>query len=227
MPVKSGERPGVTGFAERSDTTPRVAEDGILELHLVSVKNGESLGITGFSGLSQRRKAKLAGLKNPLDRLHCAGAGLLLARVLGPVEEAFSYSPEGKPSLPGVEFNLSHGGDYVALGRFSHPLGIDLEPLCHQVTTLSQRFLHPLERIWLQEHPSKEDFTRFWTRLESVLKADGRGFALLNREYPVVGPDCPWFVHTLDFDGHILSCAAAVPFQARVVEHTLEELLTN
>lgn len=77
----------------------------------------------------------------------------------------------------GLDFNLSHSGDYVvcavaAQGR----VGIDVEQLREIQLGDFQDILasSAFERI-LSSTSRRQDFFREWTRLEAVLKADGRG----------------------------------------------------
>ncbi len=112
----------------------------------------------------------------------------LLGRCLGqpPASLSFTYGPQGKPSLGqgngGLEFNLSHSGDYVAIAIADRRVGIDLE----QVRTLTalpalcKRCLSPGEQTSLLTLPEPQatlQFFRYWTAKEAYLKGVGVGLS--------------------------------------------------
>ena len=88
-------------------------------------------------------------------------------------------SPSGKPQLPGLEFNLSHSGPWVALAVGEGPVGVDVE--CFRpdlpVEKISARYFTPEERR-LADTP--EGFLRIWTAKESHIKRSGKGLAGLS-----------------------------------------------
>ncbi len=113
-------------------------------------------------------------------------ARIVLARELGvdKVDEEFSTNAWGKPALPasGVEFSLSHSGDFVwlAMSR-AGAIGIDGERVDARVDhhDLAGMF-HPLETSAIRALPeaaAREAFYRCWTRKEAVVKALGEGLS--------------------------------------------------
>ncbi len=75
--------------------------------------------------------------------------------------------PHGRPVIPGSELrlSLSHGGGLVvAAASWGAAVGVDLEPL--QVSP---------ERLAAIRDLTGEASVLHWTRVEAVLKADGRG----------------------------------------------------
>jgi 4'-phosphopantetheinyl transferase len=105
-------------------------------------------------------------------RLACPAASLELA-----------VEPGGRPSLkdyPGLDFNLSHTGDWIALvmcqeGR----IGVDLETVdpTFPALEIAREFFLPAEHDWIAAGPV-ERFFHLWTAKEALMKATGRGMSL-------------------------------------------------
>ncbi|MDP3662968.1 MAG: 4'-phosphopantetheinyl transferase superfamily protein [Nitrosomonas sp.] len=83
----------------------------------------------------------------------------------------------GKPRLPayyGVEFNVSHAGDFALIALSTQgEIGVDIEYRHRDVSNLCIHVLSPVERarrVW-----SNENFIDLWVAKESVLKALGFG----------------------------------------------------
>ena len=154
------------------------------------------------------------------DRLHCVAAGLLLRHVLGvTVDEDLEKDQCGKSYLTGEGpcFNLSHGGNYAVLATSNSSVGVDVEPIGEKIPiAIPRRYLKADELTWLEEEQTPERFARLWTRLESALKADGRGFGLEKRDFSVLESGNPWYLETFLYDGHCISCASACPFEVKV-----------
>ena len=197
-----------------------------LKLYLTDVRPLAERENAGMALLTPSRRSRAEATRVESDRLHCVGAGLLLRRVLGVKCDGELYIGEqGKPALPGGPcFNLTHGGNYAALAVFHTPVGVDAEPVTERLPVIPRRFLKPDELNWLEAEPTPARFAWLWTRLESALKADGRGFALGERDFSVLAHD-PWFIETLEHDGHVFSCAAGEPFGIQLNELSAEELL--
>ena len=84
--------------------------------------------------------------------------------------------PNGKPYLPGLDFNLSHSGPWVALAVGEGPVGVDVEWFRPDLPMekIAARHFTPEERR-LADTP--EGFLRIWTAKESYLKRLGKGLA--------------------------------------------------
>lgn len=181
--------------------------------------------------LPPERRAEAEHIRPEADRLHCIAAGLLLRYVLGVTADGDLYRNEfGKPELTGEGpcFNLSHGGNYAVLALSDSAVGIDVEPVGEGIPiTIPRRYLQSDELAWLEERQTPERFARLWTRLESALKADGRGFALANRKFSVLESGNPWYLETLLHNGHCISCASGVPFEPELKLLSAEVLLTG
>jgi 4'-phosphopantetheinyl transferase len=142
------------------------------------------------------------------------GRGLLriiLGRYLGlsPAEIRFAYSPNGKPLLPDLDFNLSHCEDLalVAVSRGSR-VGVDVERVrvLKDAAELVARFFSPGEHAAYEKLPPADQpqaFFNLWTRKEAWLKATGDGIGhLLNQVEVSFCPGEPACFVRLPGDAH-------------------------
>jgi 4'-phosphopantetheinyl transferase len=87
--------------------------------------------------------------------------------------DLFLYNPQGKPYLAnGPYFSISHCKAGIAVAVDDQPIGIDIESIRHADHELITRTMNADEQ---QHIHSDRDFTRFWTRKEAVVKAQGTG----------------------------------------------------
>jgi len=90
----------------------------------------------------------------------------------------FKETSNKKPSLPGIEFNVTHSGNFVLIVVSKSQIGVDLELInkSFDFKPLLANCFHPDEAAYLKSS-SKEtaDFYRLWTRKEALLKATGEG----------------------------------------------------
>ena len=201
----------------------------ILTLYITDIRRLKAQEQAALPLLTPARKAAALQPQPETDRLHGIAAGLLLRHVLGICkDEELCRNLWGKPELTskGPQFSLSHGGHYAVLGIAPTEIGVDIEPIPEKTPAISRRFLHPEELEWLKKDPSPEGFARLWTRLESVLKADGRGFSLECRDFSVLETG-DWNIHTFVYDGHVISCAAKEPFELHLNMLCCDDLLKN
>jgi 4'-phosphopantetheinyl transferase len=131
-------------------------------------------------------------IETPHDhRAVAAAAHALLGRLLaryGGLEEppVIARTVHGKPyapSLPHIDFNLSHARNHVliAIAR-EQALGVDIEQVDRKtrVDALARRFFARSEADALAALPEAlrvDAFVRLWTLKEAVLKALGEGLA--------------------------------------------------
>jgi phosphopantetheinyl transferase len=110
------------------------------------------------------------------DRLHWTNARSALREILGaylnvaPSAIAFAYGPNGKPSVEGVEFNLSHSRNWavIAINR-DVPVGADIEAIRPEV-----EIENLLRRIGEKTSGgSAKDLFQMWTLREARTKAIG------------------------------------------------------
>ena len=108
----------------------------------------------------------------------------------GPLELVFSDTSGEKPAvsgLDGVDFNLSHAGDYVVAVAARHRVGVDVEAIrgVRDADGIAARYFHPDERrAYDALHPGlrKEAFFILWAAREAAVKCTGAGLARGLRE---------------------------------------------
>jgi 4'-phosphopantetheinyl transferase len=96
----------------------------------------------------------------------------------------FVYNEHDKPfmqnvlgeRIEGVDFNLSHCKNAIAVVLSDRPVGVDVESFRHAEEPLLKRTMNPEEQeeVRTAADPT-EAFTRLWTRKEAVLKLHGTG----------------------------------------------------
>lgn len=145
-------------------------------------------------------------------RLGEFAAGLLLAAVLGVrSDDALVLGPEGKPELAAgsPQIGLSHDDGMAVLSVAPGEVGVDVEEVPAQYGRLQRDALRRvlsgegLAQVEASPDPAMA-FALAWTRVEAVLKADGRGFA-----FDVRGGNLPqgWKTTHALVDGHAVTCA--------------------
>jgi 4'-phosphopantetheinyl transferase len=150
--------------------------------------------------------------------------------------------PHGRPRLPGhdLHVSVSHSGELVAVAATSAgPVGVDVE----QITDLDYLSMcrHVLAPSEMGAVRSREDFFRYWTRKESVLKATGDGLRTAMTTV-VLGPDAghptllrygtreglvATIADLLPVEGYAAAVAVLVPGPVRVAERTAADLLAD
>lgn len=140
--------------------------------------------------LSSAEQAKAQAFRFEVDRQRYALSHAALRRIL---DHFLSLQPQAvpltqagleKPLCPGVEFNLSHSGDYALVAvSAAFPVGVDVEQIKPDlnITELAARFFSPAESETLFHLPAAEQidaFFRIWTRKEAFLKGRGDGLSL-------------------------------------------------
>jgi len=95
-----------------------------------------------------------------------------------PSEIQFHLSANKKPMVDGVEFNISHSGDYIVMAIAPGPVGIDLEYIREDFNfdnLLDDCFSVAEKQFIMQKNEERIRFYLLWTRKESLLKATGEG----------------------------------------------------
>lgn len=125
----------------------------------------------------------------------------------------FSTVGDGKPTVDGLAFNLSHSRDAVVLAvARGGNLGVDIESAhgARPVDRLARRFFSPTEQQCLAATPPGAQrvrlFAALWARKESLLKASGTGLVYPLQQWDVASlPNAattrlsgtPWYVADL------------------------------
>ena len=129
-----------------------------------------------------------------------------------PDEIVFTKNQWGKPALagkpelqdnPGIFFNLSHTKGFSVLAVSNFPgIGIDIEKIVpiDDMTALAKTCLSPQELQQLQQVSQgnwETTFYDYWTRKESVIKAQGKGLYTSLQSFSVTLRNA-WSKVTLD-----------------------------
>lgn len=137
-----------------------------------------------LDALPEWRREKAMRFKFRQGRLECAlGYHLLcdaLAEQYGITESpAFEYGEHGKPILtahPGVYFNISHCKSAVACVLSDSEVGVDVESMGRFNESLARYVLCDEEYELVMKAADKdEEFIKYWTKKEAVLKLTGEG----------------------------------------------------
>ena len=164
-------------------------------------------------GLPEDLRKKALRYRKEDDRLRSIGSSFLLLRAANGRE--IHYSTEGKPFVEGGNhFNISHSGDYVVLAEADSPVGVDVERVADIGIDddLRNAALTEKEKSWV-----KDSLLRFyvvWTRKESLIKCEGRGFTSEPNEIDslpendfVLYEGKYYRVDSFMIDGHVISFA--------------------
>ncbi|WP_316814878.1 4'-phosphopantetheinyl transferase family protein [Pedobacter nyackensis] len=93
-------------------------------------------------------------------------------------EIQFHYSGNKKPAIDGIEFNVSHSGDYVFIAVSPNPIGIDIESIDSKFDypPMLNELFNIEEQFFITSGKNKPlNFYALWTRKEAILKASGEG----------------------------------------------------
>jgi 4'-phosphopantetheinyl transferase len=160
----------------------------VQSLCLLSCK-GETERLARYLCASERERADRFQFRADYDRYVIARAALRLQ--LGafldcdPKSLLFQYTSHGKPFIErcGIEFNLSHSGDWVLFAfSSSAEIGVDIEhtrPMPDMRDVAKQNFAAAEFAHWeaTPEQDRPDAFYRCWTRKESFIKAIGEGLS--------------------------------------------------
>jgi 4'-phosphopantetheinyl transferase len=125
-----------------------------------------------------------------MDALRCLAAEALLRHALGERhglgagQWEVAIGPHGKPFLtgqPGIHFNLSHAGPWVACAVHDAPVGIDVEAAQAMDPLPAASIMAAGELSHFRQLPAQagqDYFYRLWTLKESLVKALGVGLSL-------------------------------------------------
>lgn len=183
-----------------------------VDLHIMPLVGAPADWASHLGLVCPRYQEKASTKASEATRLGEFAAGLLLASVLGVRrDEQLAIGPEGKPELAvgPSRIGLSHDDGIAVLAVAPDVVGVDVEEVPAQYGRLQR---DALRRVLSAEELAKTEvspdpamaFALAWTRVEAVLKADGRGFA-----FDVRGGNLPqgWKTTHALVDGHAVTCA--------------------
>ncbi|MDQ8005661.1 MAG: 4'-phosphopantetheinyl transferase superfamily protein [Pedobacter sp.] len=134
--------------------------------------------------LSEREQEKASRIFIPKDKERYAVSKFCLRTILGlclnisPQEIDFIFHEHKKPTVIGIEFNISHTGDYVLIAISPKAVGIDVEYLNREFdfkSILDITFSKKEIDFIGDKDVDPTNFYVMWTRKEALLKASGEG----------------------------------------------------
>lgn len=110
----------------------------------------------------------------------------------------YRYGANGKPMLAeplsetggGIDFSLSHSGDYAVFAISDKPVGVDIERKTDGCEAVAKRFFREEEYKDMMgadtEEERKRRFLEYWTMKEAYVKRDGRGLQIPLTSFRVI-----------------------------------------
>lgn len=171
----------------------------MIEVYLTDIRKLTNNYAHYLDDLTPKRREKAERYLFLSDKMRCIAGGLLLKEILGiQRDEELIYNTYGKPALlgRGMNFNISHAGDYVVLGVDIFPLGVDIECIGNADMMVAQRCFQKDELEYLTNGNGDRDekFFALWTLKESLMKATGLGLNLPPESFGVLSQDKPYYL---------------------------------
>lgn len=94
----------------------------------------------------------------------------------------------GKPIFDNLKifFNISHNKDLVAVAISSNPIGIDIQAISPYNAKVAQKYFNTDEFTAIEKSKNKDiQFTKYWTKYESMLKLFGSRKEMFNKNVKV------------------------------------------
>lgn len=167
------------------------------EVHLWLLTHGQG----NLAHLSSVERTRCQSYRLKKDRDRYAFTQSAKRQILGgylhqaPSKVTFRENQHGKPSVEGLEFNISHteGFSLLALTKET-AIGVDIEALKPQteLTELVERICSESEKNAFSSLSRNEELTSFyrlWTAKEAYLKGLGIGFEIEPNEVETSFPD--------------------------------------
>lgn len=130
--------------------------------------------------IGEREKKKILKYKRYEDSLRSLYGKLILKDMLNLDKVELEYNEWGKPKLLNskIHFNISHSGEWVAVGIATHSIGIDIQKIHEIDLSIANSFFSKIENEYIASL-SKSDridaFFMIWTLKEAFIKAKGMG----------------------------------------------------
>lgn len=167
----------------------------MIQILLKDIRSMGELPLEKPGWVEEKRWNGIQKMKTEADKKRSLASAYLLDAMcgdLGIYNPVYGYTKKGKPFLIDVEcaFNISHSGDYVALGyhKGTEPVGLDIQKVRVMRDGIQKRILHEKEKTLLSENAKNCRYylNRLWTIKESFVKMTGEG---LSRDFRTVSVD--------------------------------------
>ncbi|OXA70490.1 hypothetical protein B0A67_15860 [Flavobacterium aquidurense] len=116
-------------------------------------------------------------VRNVLGKLLLMKALEIFNNTVIPLNNLY-YNEFGRPYLStDFDFNITHSGSYVFCAIGSKELGIDIEEIVPiNFNSVKETMTQIQWDIINKAHSPLQEYYKYWTIKEAVIKADGRGF---------------------------------------------------
>lgn len=214
----------------------------MIELSIQSITSfmeDENVFYKELEEMDPGRREKIAEMVQKTDKCRMLAAGHLLrdalfARGYRLKELTVQKNEHGKPymkELPDFYYNLSHSGEYAVCAVSDQPVGIDIEGIRFAEEKDWERMDHLAARImtadeqaayWkIRPEERPVEFTKLWTKKESVAKLLGCGMQLPFGQIDTLHAGT--FFQTWQKEGYVI-CVAAEENQPCI---WLEQMVTS
>ncbi|WP_428229024.1 4'-phosphopantetheinyl transferase family protein [Flavobacterium sp.] len=189
-------------------------------------QNSTAIYCKWLSVLSPKLRDKNLKFYNLNDRVRNLLGKLLLIKaleILGFTTISLNdlyYSEFSKPYLSSdFDFNITHSGSYVFCAIGSKGLGIDIEEILPiNFNSVKETMTETQWDIINKANSPLQEYYKYWTIKEAVLKADGCGFfssleKVSIKKNTAQSEGKTWHIHELLFDNDYCGCIATSELQ--------------
>ena len=158
-------------------------EESVVAVWKIDESEEELSGIIPFtSGM----KPSLSKLHNSSRRLEWLASRALLYQITGSVPQV-EYNESGQPYIPNLDKNISitHTVGYAAIVVGKSTTGIDIECPSERILRVSERFIHPNEKIYISPEKAIDYYTLIWCAKETLFKIIAQQGVIFNEELEV------------------------------------------
>lgn len=184
-------------------------------LNVLNINHVNGLTEKDIAGMGVKRQTKIIKRRGN-ERQQSIALGYLIRHVLDYDEDTdIIYSKFGQPQLKDNDqfISFTHGGVYAAVAQANTPVGIDIEKIMPYNDLICKHYFNQTEIEYVNNSLAKDQaFFEVWTRKESIMKADGRGFGVAQE---VINNVCKsqWVCQSHEFDNHLLTCVSHSEFE--------------
>lgn len=163
-----------------------------MNIYILNIKNEISSNkyVNLLNCISTERREKIFKYKKQEDKVRSLFTEVLLRVMINrhsklkDKEINFKYNKYGKPKLAcnfGLEFNISHAGEFIVVVIDMYNVGVDIER-CSKIDFLeiAKRFYTEEEYSYILNQEKKDQlymFYKIWTLKESYVKFIGEGLS--------------------------------------------------
>lgn len=131
--------------------------------------------------VNEKEKEKILKYRRYEDSLRSLYGKMILKDILNLSKVELEYNKWGKPKLLNnnkVHFNISHSGEWIAVGISSSPIGVDIQKVKKIDLSIAKSYFSQTENEFILSLPKNDRIDAFymlWTLKEAFIKANGMG----------------------------------------------------